>query len=236
MKLTKRVVDNSEPREKPYFIWDGELRGFGCCVHPTGRKAYVVRFVTTDRRDRRMVLGTHGALTVQQARSLAQEHLGAAATGRDPAQERQEKRRGDTVADLGERYLNEYAFRKKSVEEDRRKLEKDVTPRLGRLKVRDVGMADVSKLHAAMADRPVAANRVLALLSKMFKLSEQWGMRPLGSNPVQHIQKYKETARERYLTDEELQKFGAALEAVAKERPNSLAAVNALHRHRSHAS
>jgi hypothetical protein len=59
------------------------------------------------------------------------------------------------------------------------------------------------------------ANRVLALLSKMLSLAEAWGYRPDGSNPCRHIEKYKEQARQRYLSNDELRRLGVALDELA---------------------
>jgi hypothetical protein len=176
VKLTKRLIEATPPREKRFFIWDGEFTGFGCCIHPGGRRSYVVRYRTEDGRDRRMVLGTHGALTPQLARQRAAEILGRVAGGADPATERQDARHALTMAELAERYLAEHAIKKKSGDEDRRKLEADILPVIGRLKVAKVTVADISTLHARMKGRPVAANRVLALLRKMFNLAERWGL------------------------------------------------------------
>ena len=41
-KLTKRVVDAAEYKEREHFIWDNDLPGFGLRVLPSGRKRYVV--------------------------------------------------------------------------------------------------------------------------------------------------------------------------------------------------
>src|SRR5208337_4771723 len=40
-KLTKRIVDAASPREAAYFLWCSELSGFGCRVHPTGKRVYM---------------------------------------------------------------------------------------------------------------------------------------------------------------------------------------------------
>ena len=98
----------------------------------------------------------------------------------------------------------------------------------GTTAVSDLSRADVAMLHHKLRDRPYQANRSLAVLSKMMNLAEQWGLRLDGSNPTRHVRKYRETKRERYLSMEELQRFGATLEkaqAEGSESPFALAAI-----------
>jgi hypothetical protein len=88
------------------------------------------------------------------------------------------------MRDLASDYLEKYAGpkkRPKSVRDDRAMLDNIVLPKLGSQKVTAVGRREIEGLHAAMQDRPYQANRVLALLSKMFNLAGQWGWR--GDNP-----------------------------------------------------
>jgi hypothetical protein len=54
-KLTKRVVDAAEIREREYFIWDEDLPGFGLRVLPSGRKRYIIQY-RAGRRSRRISL------------------------------------------------------------------------------------------------------------------------------------------------------------------------------------
>ena len=49
------------------------------------------------------------------------------------------------------------------------------------------------------------------MLSKALNLAEVWGWRPDGSNPCRHVTKYKEKARRRYLSQQELARLGEAL-------------------------
>ena len=71
-----------------------------------------------------------------------------------------------------------------------------VIPRLGIQRLDTLTRADVARLHHGMRATPGAANRVLALLSKMCALAEQWGLREPGSNPVRGIERFREkTAR-----------------------------------------
>ncbi|MEE9296954.1 MAG: site-specific integrase, partial [Phycisphaerae bacterium] len=64
----------------------------------------------------------------------------------------------------------------------------------------------------------VMANRMVALLSKSFNLAELWNLRPDGTNPCLHIEKYPEKKRERYLTPDELKRLGKALAEVEREQ------------------
>lgn len=82
----------------------------------------------------------------------------------------------------------------------------------------------VTKLHHANRAAPYQANRVLAVLGKMFNLAERWGLRPDGSNPCRHVEKFGERKRERMLSPAELGRLGDAL-AAYQGSPYAVAAV-----------
>jgi hypothetical protein len=44
VKITKRIVETPEAREKDYVIWDDELSGFGLRVFSSGKRSYVVQY------------------------------------------------------------------------------------------------------------------------------------------------------------------------------------------------
>jgi len=69
-KLTKRTVEAAEVKVSEYFVWDGQLPGFGLRVLPSGRKGYVVQF-RAGRRSRRISLGPSTVVTCEQARNRA---------------------------------------------------------------------------------------------------------------------------------------------------------------------
>jgi integrase len=101
-------------------------------------------------------------------------------------------------------------------------------PALGRLKVDEVRRADIQRLHQKLSDRPYQANRVLALLSKMFNLAEAWGMRREHTNPCLHVQRFKESARQRYLAPPELRALAAALQELEASGDISTSAAAAI--------
>lgn len=93
-----------------------------------------------------------------------------------------------------------------------RLIEKHIRPALGEIPVEDVGTSEIAGMLRKIQDQtPIQANRVRAVLSKMFSRAEIWELRPAGSNPVRVQDREPETKRERNLTDLEIQRLGAAL-------------------------
>ena len=72
------------------------------------------------------------------------------------------------------------------------------------------------------------SNRVLALLSRLMTLCEVWELRPPGSNPCRHVEKFKETPRTRFLGPSELEKLGEALREMVASAEIQPSAANAI--------
>ena len=233
-KLTKRLVESIEPGATDIFVWDYELRGFGVRVKPSGRRSYLIQYRNSGNVSRRMTIGPHGVFTVEAARTRARELLHAARSGADPAAERDKVRTAPSVADFAERYMAEHAMVKKkprSVRSDEALLRLHILPALGTKKVAAISRADVTTLHHDMRDRPGAANRAIALLSKMMSLAEKWGMRPDGTNPCRHVERYPERRMERFLDNDELARLGMVLTEAQRtqtELPSAIAAIRLL--------
>jgi hypothetical protein len=161
------------------------------------------------------MIGSYGALTVEEARVEARKILGEAATGQDSASNRQRMRAGDSFGEVFEQFLVHHvdAKRKKRTAEEYRRLAKlHLLPRWSDRSLAELSRADVVKLHREMVDAPYAANRSIALLSKFFNWCEAQGIRPDHSNPCRHVEKYGEVKRERFLAGEELAKLAGVLD------------------------
>jgi integrase len=85
------------------------------------------------------------------------------------------------------------------------------------LRIQAVGKRDLETLHASFKATPYRANRLLALLSKMFSLAEEWEW--VGENPARGIPRFQEDKRERWLTEQELHRFTIALDAYPDQNP-----------------
>src|SRR6516225_9883899 len=215
-KITKRAVDTMHAGDCDQFLWDSELKGFGLKVTPAGSKVYLLQYRKGGRGTptKRVTIGRHGALTPDQARKEAARLAGAVANGSDPAAVRAAEKSAPTVRALADRFLNEHVATKtkpRTAVEYRRLVENIIVPALGRKRVRDATRGDISRLHHQQRATPYAANRTVAVLSKMFALAEKWGERPDGSNPCRHVEKYTERKRERMLSADEFSRLSEVL-------------------------
>ena len=103
-RITKRMLDALTPTKKDFSVWDSEVRGFGVRIKPSGSKSFILKYRNTSGRQRKFTLGQYGQITVEQARRLAQQHLGKLAGGDDPHKDMQPSAQM-TVADLCLQYF-----------------------------------------------------------------------------------------------------------------------------------
>ena len=222
LQISKTSVENVTPEAKDSYLWDQAMKGFGVKITPRGKRVYFIQYrIGGSRgRTRRLTLGQHGILTADQARKKAKNLLGLVATGRDPAEERDQQRNEPLLGDALDDFLREHVDSKLkpvSAREYRRIVRLYISQALRQRKITKVNNVDISRLHHAMREKPYQANRVLAVLHKFFNWCEQRELRPAHSNPCQHIQKYREKARERYLTPAELKRLGEILDQLSQE-------------------
>jgi len=228
-KLTEtRLEKFTVPEGKAeLFVW--ERSGLGVRVGLL-RRTLVVQYRHRGRQ-RRLVLGHWPMLPLAAARAKAAEVLARVERGEDPGAEAQERGEVPTLAAFSERYLAQHARphkRPSSVRGDQWLLGKVILPALGGWRLDEIGRREVQRLHADMVDRPILANRARALLATLFHLAEEWGELPVGSNPAQGVRRYRETPRERFLSEAELARLGEALRVHAGGAPLAVAAVRLL--------
>jgi hypothetical protein len=188
-KITKRSVDalKASADGAETVLWDSVLKGFGVGVQRGGAKSYILHYRAGRGRGaplRKLTLGRHGSpWTPDNARGEARRLLGLVEGGADPAADKIARKEAPLIGELAGRFLAEHAEAKRkgsTATEYKRLLDKIILPALGKRKVADVTPADVTKLHHANRAAPYQANRLLAVLSKMFNLAERWGLRPDG--------------------------------------------------------
>lgn len=108
VKLTKGYLDRLPPVPKETYVWDSEIKGFGCRVNPTGKVSFVVQGRIVGVTDAaRMTIGPFGVFTVEQARDVAREHLRDMRMGVDPRDtRRQDEAMGKTLRSVATAYFD----------------------------------------------------------------------------------------------------------------------------------
>ncbi|MCX5565791.1 tyrosine-type recombinase/integrase [Alcaligenes phenolicus] len=220
IKLTKSAVDTAVVTGKDYELRDTIVPGFLCKVTAHGRKVFMLQYRTNLGERRKPRIGQFGELTVEQARSIAQDWLADVRKGNDPSAAKKEARKAPTVKDLCKQFIEEYSMprnKPSTVETYQDQIDRYIIPALGTLKVPDVTRVHIMDMMRDMARIAVTANRVLACLRKMLNMAEVWGYRPDGSNPCRHVPKYREDGETRYITNSELARLYAYLDRADAE-------------------
>ena len=140
------------------------------------------------------------------------------AEGGDPLGTRQRLARAGTVRELCSTYIERHAKpHKRSWVRDQNRIERWVLPAWASLKAGAIRRADVQFLHQKVgrAAGPIEANRLVALLSVIFRLSGDWGFTE-SPNPARGVQKFREQSRDRWAKPAELPKLAQAID----EHPN----------------
>ena len=220
--LTDAAVRHLKPTGSRVEIQDAGYTGRGALYLRVGAKggktwAFLYRFAG---RLRRMTLGEYPGMSLAGARVAAAQAVLAIEAGADPAaqalSEKAAQRAALTVAELAEAFVELYCKpRKRSWAEDQRILRRDVVPALGTVKAKDVTRRDIARLLDGVAARgaPIAANRTLAVVRKMFSWAVSRG--EIEANPAAGVAApSKERSRDRVLTDDEIVAFWHGLDAA----------------------
>lgn len=199
-------------------LWDSTLTGFGLRVSPTGVKTFVARAKVAGRMHK-LTLGRFPTLSVSAARREARIALDAYRRGETPEADKRERakaveRNAVTVADLADRWLKEIVRPKRkprTVADYEGIVAKEIKPALGTEPVKSLTFEAVNRFHASMSRTPRRANYVVSTLRALLNFAEDIEIRPRHSNPCRRVEFFRERARERFLSEEEI---GAAADAI----------------------
>ena len=240
VKLNEKLLRDLEPKPGlSYQVFDAEVIGFAARVQASGARTFTIDY-RTGGRQRRMTIGRWPDWSVTAARERAKELRRAIDEGRDPLALKAEFREAPRVKDMIERYIAEHVPRlaRNNGSDQISMLRKLVEPVWGNLLVTEITKSDVAKFLDLVAEgrprpsktrpnnrarklqghkpTPIRANRMGEMLRKMFTLAMEWEWR--SDNPAQGFFRRIETARERFLSPEELTRLAAALDAAEDQR------------------
>ena len=220
IKLTKSAVDAAQPQAQAIELRDTLVPGFLCKITPAGRKVFMLQYRTNAGERRKPALGLFGELTVEQARSLAQEWLAQVRRGGDPAADKAEARQAPTVEELCKKFMEDYS--KKRNKPSTRVgyqgvIDRCIIPMLGRKKVHDVKRPDVAGLMEKLSYKQTEANKAFSILRKMFNMAEVWGYRPDGTNPCRHVPMFPAGKSTHLISDDDMGKLFRQLDKIEVE-------------------
>jgi len=220
IKLTKSAVDAAQPQAEAVELRDTLVPGFLCKITPAGRKVFMLQYRTNAGERRKPSLGLYGELTVEQARSLAQEWLAQVRRGGDPAAEKAEARQAPTVKELCTKFMEDYSKKRNKLSTQagyQAVINRNIIPLLGRKKVQDVKRPEIAGLMEKLSYKQTEANKVFSVLRKMFNMAEVWGYRPDGTNPCRHVPMFPAGKSTHLISDEEMANLFRQLDKIESE-------------------
>ena len=240
LRLNDKSVRECAPEaDRDYQVFDTEVRGFSIRILRSGSRTFALDYRFAGRQ-RRMAIGRWPEWTVTAARERAKDMRREIDEGRDPLGERSQLREAPRFSDMIDRYLAEHVphLAKTNASDQKSMLTKLVAPHWATKLVTEITPHDVAKLLNIIAKgrarpskekpnnrahklqgakpTPIRANRVGEVLRKMFTLAIGWGWRT--DNPASAFKKRIENERERFLSQEEIGKLAAALDAADDQR------------------
>lgn len=215
------------PASGRVYYYDMKMPGLALCITAKDQRTYYL-CKRVNGRFERVLLGRWEVLSVDQARERAQELSAQIAQGIDPQERKRSIRSETTFGALFEEYMIGYASEKRDEgAEDRRQYECHLKHWANK-RLSSIHKGDVAALHNQVRKErveevkirgksrkrkmggPYTANRLLALLSKVFNYAiAKHGFK--GENPTKGIDRFEEESRERFLWPDELRKFWGTL-------------------------
>ena len=223
---TKKLTETSVARMNTLSLHDTEIRGFAIRQRKTGKYFCFEYKSPSTGANRKIGIGKHGTITVEQARSVAKKLAGEIALGCDPLAKKQEKEK----LHKRQKQASLQAFLEGGF--------KDVTPEknykftAGQIRkhfqfLLDIPMADITpweieKWKQAYPGKPSSANRTLCCLRAVLTKAVKADL--LESSPMPLVKNLREDKNKkiRYLTKDEEKQLISALnqreQKMKKER------------------
>jgi integrase len=208
----------SAPATGRVELRDSKTPGFALRVTEKGSKSWVLIYYLNVRKAR-LTLGAYPEMSLAEARKLARKHRNEIENGKDPAAVKRRARAAQTVSEAAEVYIERWAKpNKRTWTGDQWMLNKHVLPYWRDRKLREIQRADVIDLLERIAKTaPVVANRVRALLSKLFRFAISQALCEV--NPVRDtVRPAKENPREFSLTPAQIRTVWSAVNELQNDR------------------
>lgn len=208
--------------EKTYF--DDCLKGFGVRVRKDSA-SYIVMYRNAYGKQKKLTIAKTSQITPTQARDEAKQILALVVQGKDPQNDRIEKRKALTVAELADAFYEKRKIRiKPNTRTDyENHIRNHIKPSIGKMIVKEVLRGDIQRLYddllsgAYVKERfkreghkfIATANNCLCVLSGMFEYAIDNGLTE--HNSCHRVKKLPNNKREIFLDENGFKRLGEAL-------------------------
>ncbi len=211
--FTKTAIEGLPLPEKRANYHDSKIPGLILQMTPNGvRTFYSLRKV--NGKTERVQIGRFPAVTVELARKRAEEINGNIAQGKNPAEEKRTLKAELTLKEVFDEFGKTASVKHRSWTDEKRRYDQFIQPAFGNKRLSQITDKDVKALHKRIGEDTgeVRANRVVTFLRALFNYADS-EMDYKGENPCRHFKKFKfsETARARFMQENELPKFFSAV-------------------------
>lgn len=198
------------------------VRGLALRVTRSGRKSFVFCYSDPSGRERRMTIGEFGPWSLSAAKKRIEELRRDVDAGGNPIARKQERRTAPSLSDLWEWYSKSEL--KKLSPANQQNIQRDwhskIRPKLGcHTKLSDITRSDIQSLvdHVTKCSGPTAANRCHSHIRRMLNLAVAQGLAS-ANVAARAIERNQEQPRQRYLSQGEMDRLAAAIEAHSDRR------------------
>ena len=226
LQFSEKIIKNitCPVGKDKHVLIDSVAKNLLCEIRPNGRKTYFLLYIDAHGKRRLIRLGDASDITVNQARTLANQYRSKIAMGEDPVAEKALKKTVPTFEQfIAERYMPFVRSYKKAANSDDSYLRNQILPVLGKKYLDEITRKDIIDCHHgvhAKGYKPGTCNRSLILLRYAFNLAIRWEIPGVKANPTKDVALLndQEGKKERYLTKEETER----LYGVLKDSDNAL--------------
>ena len=233
--LTKKLIESLQSKDKPYVEWDAAIKGFGCKIHPTGRKVYLYKYRNLERKEIWLTLGKHGLLTVDMARKRVSDILAQINNGIDPQAEKKkkktEKKESMFFKDFWKIFEETYISQRwgDNTLEQAQTLIKRVTSFFGNKKLDEITRETVLSFDRFLKEQKAGPSSFtktyVAILRPLFNHAEKLGYKERNTNPCYDLPRYKSKKVAKILSEDEIEPFLEKLDQYKAKNPQVKAAI-----------
>jgi integrase len=232
-KIGKELLKALKPQDKPFEVYDTEMKGFGLRVQPPSKRhnegviSFIVRFRFKGKQTR-YTIGQHPVFTPAQARDKAKDILASVTKGEDPMTAKKTVREQTFDSFLTEVYGPWVQTHRKTGKATMERLEACFKKDFGKKPLPDITAWIVEKWRTARLKngiKPSTVNRDLTALKAALAKAVEWGHLP--EHPLKKVKpsEVNDSGKVRFLSPEEEKRLRDALaqreEKIRKGRDNA---------------